>query len=444
MVAQPGPWDFTLTHLLMIAAPVVAAWGWLAKSYIDRLGDKDACEAIRDDYRGRVAMGRWTWFRDGLAGMLARMDRFFGYGEGAFLGPWGRCLALAFVYPILFFLIGYAASGRGDVAGFEMLDPGLGDGRRIALLGWLLAVALFFYRAVRRKWFERAGRWAARRVGGRAGETGAKGWVAAIAENVAFAFAFAFAFAGAAAAAGAGAVAGAGAGAGAWIFIFGADNALSIVFSAFFVLFPLFNSVLDWASLTVTRALIGGWVAGAGGMAGTAWRYLGGLGADLVAALGFLTLLSGALSAGVFGLNAVLAGAGASIQLDWPAQMRSFRDDPLGDGLMMTLMLGSTMLPTVAHLIAGTAALLFMPHQGRAPVLDAVEEACPLPFNRAASFGVVMALQWVIPAAFWLAAFGLALRWFAPMSWFGAGDGHLLTWLPYQAAEAVWFWLSAP
>lgn len=216
----------------------------------------------------------------------------------------------------------------------------------------------------------------------------------------------------------------------------------------FFVVFPFANSLLDWGSLTVTRRMMRWWVAVDGAAAATFARYGVGVLVDLVIAVVCVCALSALFSAGVAGLNAVVAWRveGADPQVvDWMAQMRDFRDHPFGAGLMVTLMLFSTLLPTLVHLGAGTAALVRLPHLGRDAVLRALADGPPEAGERL-RLGAVRTVQWLVPAVVWGVAGLMFLRFFVPLSWLHAlglpvpGDTGdvLLLWLPYKSAELVW------
>lgn len=173
--------------------------------------------------------------------------------------------------------------------------------------------------------------------------------------------------------------------------------------------------------------------------------YLAGVFWDLVAAVLCVTILAGVLSASMAVLRWLITRIGdGSANVDWMASLNAFRTDPLGDGLMVTLMLFSTLIPTVFHLAAGTIGYFKMPHFGRQYVLDAVAGGPP-PFTRRIRVASVMILPWFISLLIWGVIGLLFLRFFIPLSWLGLGDdGYLLTWLPFKSAEMVWGVLVGP
>ena len=218
----------------------------------------------------------------------------------------------------------------------------------------------------------------------------------------------------------------------------------------FFVVFPFANSLLDWGSLTVTRLMMRWWVAAKGSAVATFTLYGVGILFDLAIAVVCVWALSALFSAGVAGFNALIAwrveDAGPET-VEWMTQMRAFRDEPLGDGLMVTLMLFSTLLPTLFHLAAGTAALFRLPHLGRDTVLRVLAAGEPDMTNRV-GLGFLIAVQWLVPIALWVFIGLLFLRFFLPWScltpllptaWVPTGaDGFLIPWLAYHAAETTW------
>lgn len=447
------------------------------------LGHPDGCANQRAKYAEKLNPVPWLRYRDALENLLGKIDRFFGYAapggsESRFWRPWNRCLSLAFVYPILFFVIVYAFGIRGDLAGIPVFDHEAGWTVRLAFIAWIFACNWFVYMAVRRDWFERGARSVVRiivpnskhsRLSGilaiffvLVAGAGAGAVTVAVASAVAFAVtgavtgavavSFAFAFAVAVAGVGVVAVAVAGAGAGA-VAVF--NYAFIIIVAAFYVIFPIFNSLLDWASVTATRLLMRRWVL-VQGPAWRAWgRYVAGVFADLVFAVICICALSALLSAGVSGVNAALFWGGSDLQLDWLETMKAFRDDPTGDGLMITLMLFSTLVPTIFHLTAGTAVAFKLPHLGRDYVMRALADGPPAPTERL-WLGVVITSAWLIPAVAWSLVGGMLLRFLLPLSWLHAAlgsfvpaswlpaatDGYLLLWLPYKCAELVWIALG--
>ncbi len=121
---------------------------------------------------------------------------------------------------------------------------------------------------------------------------------------------------------------------------------------------------------------------------------------------------------------------------------------------MVTLMLFSTLVPKIFHLMAGTAACFVMPNVRRDYVVRALAGGPPDAMGRLKIGFVATA----VPAVFlvmWTIVFGLLFRFFVPLSWVHAvaaripggppewlaglpEEGTLLIWLPYKAAEWTW------
>ena len=469
---DPSAWDLgaVLTVIAIVVTVVVGLLGVFAGFVIYRaigLGEAENCEDVKAEYTARLDPQGWERYRAALQRLLGGIDGFFRFdGYSRFWRPYGVCLKLAIVYPILFYLIGYVFAGAGGLAANPLFDGNAHWAARVFLVAYIILGAGLFFAALRFDWFERVGRIVGRRFArfGRPMENVVFVFVVvavvvAVVVVVAIGVAtFAIIGAGAGvvavAAAAAGAVAGTVAGAGAGpvdfavavaIFFIGGDPILPIVYLAFFVAFPIINAFLDLASIAVTRALIRRWVRERRG----AWRafllYLWSIFWDLVAAVFCVTVLAGALTAGMAGLRWLIARFGeGSASVDWMANMNAFRTDPLGDGLMVTLMLFSTLVPTVFHLAAGTIAYFKMPHFGRQFVLDAVADGPPA-FTQRIRVASVMILPWAISLLIWVAIGLLFLRFFVPLKWLGLGDdGTLLTWLPFKAAEWVWGVLVLP
>lgn len=441
---------------------VAAIWVAVGVFFANDFGDQEKCQKQVEAFRATLDPNPWVRYRNRLEHLLGWVERAFDYGTAdgttsVFARPWLRCLQIALVYPLAFFLVAYLFGERGDVAGLEMLDAEAPLLLRIGVVGYCLGVFGFFFVAVQRDWFEQVGRWGARRIGlkvqGRPSVLLARvlgALVFAVAVAVAFAVAVAdpvaVAVAGAVvfavAVAGAGAVAGAVAG--------------GVIIMMFFVFFPVVNSLLDWLSLSVTRHLMRQWVR----PQESTWKpvvgYIGATTLDVTIAFVCICLLAGLLAATVAGANLLLSWVGEpdAGQLDWMGMMAAFRHDPWGQGLMVTLMLFSTLLPTLVHLAAGLGAALKLPNLGRAYVVEGLANGPPAATERF-KIGMVAAVGWVIPVVPFVVLGGLAFRFFLPMSWIHDAvaavpyvppawleglpqDGYLITWAPYAVAEVVW------
>lgn len=110
---------------------------------------------------------------------------------------------------------------------------------------------------------------------------------------------------------------------------------------------PLFNAALDWGSWWVSRVFI------KRGLAGGAGRVVLDLTWDGLAALGFMLALVLVLPLGIEFMNSLVDGA----ELDWRAMAVDAAADPWGQGLMVTGMVLTTLLPTFLHVVTGLFAV---------------------------------------------------------------------------------------
>lgn len=295
-----------------------------------------------DRYRGRL--GRFNQMLDGFFG-----KKLLGFQA------LDRCLAIALFYPILFMILGWIFGLHITVGTENFLPQGWAVWQRLLLLLGLISYAGIVYFLFNNldRIIDGIDRFLQRAFGALAGNS-------LITRRVIRLTAFAVAVAGAVAVAVAVAVAFAGAGAGAVAFAFAVAFAVAdsgsppqIVVLLFFCLLPALNALLDWFSWGLTRFLLRSAAKAKAGWRGARVLFVD-LAIDLLAAFLFLAVLAALLPTG-FGLfDSVPAFQGA---FDWRALLLAARDDPFGAGLPVTLMLLSTLVPTLLHLTLGFAAL---------------------------------------------------------------------------------------
>lgn len=121
-------------------------------------------------------------------------------------------------------------------------------------------------------------------------------------------------------------------------------------------LFPILNTIADWLSWLVTRFLLKQAVKKTGSPFRAGMRLLAELIADLVFALAALILLAAMLGAAFEAWN-LLAGPGNII--NWRAMAETAIAAPLTEGLLVTGMLITTFLPTIAHLVYCISGMRF-------------------------------------------------------------------------------------
>jgi hypothetical protein len=294
-------------------------------------------------------------------------------------------LLLAYVYPIAFFVLAYSFfEGSNEFAGIEVL-PEQTRWRFLYFPGLLLyglaiyGVYRFFLRnadsidqwipqklerifSLKPSLAQAVYRSVLALLGGAIGYWYSQSWAVALAFGlfaywsgavaVAVAVAVAGAVAGAVAVAVAGAVAVAVAVAGAVYQAFVGNYEASLLFAGFYLALPLINALMDWGSWWVSRYFLE-----RASRETRVWNILRDLLYDSIWALLFMLLLCVCIPAVIMGLNG-LYSLFSSASIDWTAYAVAARTDPWGKGIMVTLMLITTLIPTLLHIALGVVALL--------------------------------------------------------------------------------------
>ena len=426
--------------IIGIAAIFVgAAMAWLilfCAIFVRALGTENGIHDIRKAYEVSQTTKKWARFQTGISGFLNWITHFYGFEDAdgkpqSRFKPWQRSYQLALIYPLVCLLGGYVFFEVYSLAGYDLFAPEPSMWKRlfnsvlIATPGGGLFLFLKFkldeqFTAKLVKTFPPL------KLFQDVIESIVVFSIIAVAGAVAGAVAFSVAGAVAVAVAGAGAVAVAGAGAGAGagavafasafaglvsVLIFAQINDLPIVFFAFFFLFPLANSLMDWLSVSVTRRFILAWARNDGEM--RIERYIVLSLVDFTIAIGCMLVLSALFSLGFSVLNLFIEDPAQHVP--WMDQMRDFQGDPFGAGFLVTGMLFSTLVPTVCHLVAGTAAAMTMPHVGRRMILKQTANGVPFVGTRV-WLGLIMSIQWLIPGIIWLMLVVSLLRFALPLS----------------------------
>ena len=296
-------------------------------------------------------------------------------------------LLLAYLYPVLAALLGYALANNTQVAGLKLFDA-----QDNALLRWLVLLALLAmivltiriwlnYQRINARYDSLSQRLFGSRLPGRlllalvvaaalllyryyasggidwtdfAGAGAFAGAVAvafAGAVAVAFAVAGAFAFAGAGAFAFAGAVAVAVAVFLAVLLYLSGDYTDAQTLILLYLLLPLINALFDCVSVKYSRYFSTRIAAGEG--TGMVSKHLL---LDAILALLFFFGLLLALPPLIDGYN-WLCSFTSLPPINWRELALQARDDPWGTGILVTLMLLSTLIPTLLHLLMAGLAL---------------------------------------------------------------------------------------
>lgn len=131
------------------------------------------------------------------------------------------------------------------------------------------------------------------------------------------------------------------------------DHALSIAFLILWVLFPFLNAILDWLSLGVSRYFLKQVQKES-----HPWWVFQDIVLDLVVAMCFMVLLVALFPAAIEAVNYVYALFSEEGHIDWHYFARVARSDPWGEGFMVTMMLVTTLIPTLVHVFLAFFALL--------------------------------------------------------------------------------------
>jgi len=288
----------------------------------------------------------WAYYLAWLRRILSNLDRWMGtLDEVGQLFSW--CLKLAFMYPFIFLIISWLVSGSATIGNTELMPP-TGS---LSISEWLFITLGL----------------AAVAVSGAV--VGAVAF-AAVAAYVAVT-ATAYAFAGTVAAAGAVVIAAALVGtfsgtsiavtfiaviAGAtWLGGISLADPQITSWLLFLVLLPPINAVFDWASWWASRALGRSLVSTLEQPEATTWQrvrtLLSDMLVDIVIAVFLLTMLAYFMPRLMDAWNwFVVMLEDGEVPIDLVDYLCAAARNPLTDGLWATLMLFSTLIPTIGHL----------------------------------------------------------------------------------------------
>jgi len=336
------------------------------RSVEERLADLDSRALLRDRLGGAGPFGRYQLAIRDLNGWL---DAWFGPSTSG--QALERCIAIAFVYPAVLFVVTLIVAGaaRGHIAAYEIAVF-----LAITTAAGYLAHRLFraLYRVGTNFWRFVGGdsdliRLIARVVLGAFAVIIAFAIAIVIASTVAGAFAEAgtivlaiiAAFALAFTLAGVLAVAGTAAAMALLLVLTVAALAFTGKFAflllLFFVLLPMVNALLDWLSWIVTRFFLRRVAQVTPTWRGAVMLVLE-LGADLAAALVLFLALVVLLPNGIEIINAILSLAGRA-EFDWRDIVVRANEAPLSEGLFVLGMLVTTLVPTFVHITRGLAGI---------------------------------------------------------------------------------------
>lgn len=350
-----GLWDLSLWIPPLVTSLICTLVGFLldfalniSDSRSDRLKDyldhSESRQILYDQLSGRRTFGR---YRARIRGLNALFDRWQG-GIGS-RKQFGWCLRVAFIYPIALFAIAWLFGGSGELAGFDLLPPDQGFLRRLVTLSAVLAIGFgyIFLLANLDKIQSFITRILLKIFGLGDGSS------TPIRRNLIGVLALAGAVAAAA------------------------------TLLTFYVALPMANAGIDWLSWTATRWFLRRMERIPEGWAGAAL-----LTAEIVIDLGIAILCLIALA--VFlpnvieALNMLFESLDDAQTINWQIMVETAIRAPLSEGLLVTGMLFTTLIPTIIHLVYGVGGVLFSftPSAKKAAELFPAEGEAWNPINR--------------------------------------------------------------
>ena len=295
-------------------------------------------------------------YQQGLTWFLEKLNQF--YGKPNSFKAFNKSLLLSYIYPLLFFLIAYVFfGGTHYFAGSEVLPAGesgrWGQALLIILLAGITYVLLahtdnvthFIVKklAIVNPKLENIVELLVVVVGVAGVVVGVAVGVVGVAVAVAVA---GVAFGGGGVGVAVGVTVAVGATVVGWFDSVSVSN--NAVFSlSFLLVLPIVNASLDWLSWLASRYFLKS--AAKTNKVSVIWLYiLLDIGLAIVFMIGLVLLLPSSI-------NLVLSSF-SEIHLDWQQIAWTAKNDPWGQGIMTTLMLLTTLLPTLIHLFLGLLA----------------------------------------------------------------------------------------
>ncbi len=371
-----------------------------------------------------------------------------------------RCLAIAFIFPIALFLVTLIAHGvegnsiaLGEVAAFSAA---------YAVFSYVIAAAFNnLLRLIRRGWT---------RFGGDAdtAHTIARVLLGAFAVMVAFTISFAIASTFSGQAANASSVLGSMAGGFALAFAFAIAFALAgaALFSIaiailagaalayasdfafllflFFVLLPVVNASVDWLSWGATRFFLRKAECAEPSFLG-GLKVIGAVLGTFLSGAVLMVLLSALLPNVLEGLNVLFAFAKLPA-FDWQAMVQKAVNAPWTDGLFVTGMLMTAIVPASSHLIIGLAAMFARLTPGARTAAETISEHPGVELSpneqRPVMLTLIFSRVWYLVAAVITVGFVAGASWViwythAPVAQFLSDVAQCAT--SWSHGQCVWF-----
>jgi hypothetical protein len=402
----------SITALLILLITILL---WLLPFPATPVADQLANPSARADLRARLgAAPLFSRFFVALRRLGGWLQRWFGerWSGQAF----ERCVAIAFVFPVALFLLATMLSGfkQGQISAGELLLFSFG----IVMVA--IAVTALF----------RLGYWFTSRLWRSIGGDNELAEIIARILLGAFAVVFAFAIAFAVASSLAGGVADVGtvafailggfafalafaiafAFAGIWAFLIALILVTIIALTMakdfafflllFFVILPVLNALIDWISWAVTRFNISLIEIAPSGLFG-AFFVISVLLIDILAAIFLVIVLAALLPIGLQLVDTLLSIFGRE-SFNWRMAAAQAVKSPWDEGLFVTGMLLTPLVPTIATLTIGFASLVMALTPGARSAAETIPEDDETPFDpqmtKPVSQAVFLTRIWYAPA----------------------------------------------
>lgn len=379
-------WGVTgsITTLLILFTTILL---WLLPFPVDTVRGQLADASDRIDLRNRLhANAPFGRYRTAIRRFDQWLARWFG-------PPWSaqafeRCVAIAFVFPVALFLL------ASVLYGYKHGKIGLSEVLLFLFSVVMVSIAVlwmfrFIYWFLQRMW---------RTVGGDSelAEIITRILLGAFAVVFAFAIAFAVASSLAGQFSDAGTVFFAILGGFAFAFAFAIAYAIAGIWALavalvlvtvlaltmakqfafflllFFVILPVLNALMDWGSWAVTRFLLG-WIYRAPDGVGGGAVVISVLFVNIMVALIFVVALAALLPLGLEIVDVVLSVFGRET-FDWRAVAAQAVRSPWEEGLFVTGMLLTPLVPSIANMTLGLAAILAPRSRGASMVMQVISD----------------------------------------------------------------------
>jgi hypothetical protein len=453
-------WDFVgaLTSILTFVAALASSY---KKDIHDQLKISKDRARIKAELEGQSSA--FQRYKGGLGAFGRQAEAWFG-------PPWGwrafdRSLQIAFIYPIALLLLAWLMGMPGTIGSYELL-PNQTGGRRFLTVIFMIVFVLGYFLFIINNFPQLFANWVTDRLfGDAASEPRIVAWLRTrvffvaywLTVAVAVAVSVAVSVAGAVAGAGdvavavvvviavvvavasafvvvvAGSVGGAAAVAGAAAIAVAGAGPTGLTLVVFLIVLPFANAALDMVSWGVTRSLLAKIDHGTDGVIGVVLVIAAVL-LDIAAAIACLVGLVALTAMVLEAANLLFAWRGMA-QFDWKSQIDLARSDPVGQGILVTGMLATTLVPTVIHLTLGLGHAMSVWSPSAQNTADLIQDDMATSAKQKVAYVMLYRRVWMLPAFILVCLLGWGL--FAAFSTWVEPFGRLLEQVALASAGLI-------